>query len=63
MIVRDATGDDHVARLEDWRRSVVRVCDGRGFVVETEREGRFIITAAKPTAPTTKPRLVHAAVR
>ena len=30
---------------DDWSRSVVRVGSGRGFVVQTEREGRFIITA------------------
>lgn len=32
--------------MDEWRRSVVRVGGGRGFVVETEREDRFIITAA-----------------
>ncbi len=29
-----------------WSRSVVRVGGGRRFVVETERKGRFVITAA-----------------
>jgi hypothetical protein len=32
--------------MDEWRRSVIRVGGGRGFVVETERENRFIITAA-----------------
>ncbi len=30
---------------DDWSRSVVRVGSGRGFVVQTEREHRFIVTA------------------
>ena len=30
---------------DNWARSVLRVGDGRGFVVETERQDRFIITA------------------
>jgi hypothetical protein len=29
----------------DWSQSVVRVGDGRGLVIETEREDRFVITA------------------
>jgi hypothetical protein len=31
--------------MDDWIRSVIKVGDGRGFVVETEREERLIITA------------------
>src|SRR4051812_32902565 len=32
-------------KRDNWARSVLTVGGGRGFVVETEREDRFIITA------------------
>lgn len=54
-------------RQDDWLRAVVRVGDGRGFVIETERETRFVVTAAHclphlpdphPWAERTYPKLI-----
>lgn len=43
--------------MDDWIRSVITVGDGRGFVVETEREERLIITAGHclPQLPPSHP--------